>query len=156
MTVSSDKVILYAVDAAGYDIALGAASVAGISASQVTGDFYDTWSKIESGEWFVIAVGGEADNALYYNPCNWSNPSNHPGGTTPFRRYAPETDVIAVKYYANAGGLTILDTLKLASMWAYYAVYGTYPPGYGDALPATSTANNTCSSSMMNNQDCTC
>ena len=84
MTVSTNKVILYAADSTDYKIALEAAAKSGISAANVTGNFTKAWSDVASGEYLVFAVGGPALNALYYNPCDWSNPAHLAGGHTPF------------------------------------------------------------------------
>ncbi len=72
MTVSTNKVILYAADSTDYKIALEAAAKSGISAANVTGNFTKAWSDVASGEYLVFAVGGPALNALYYNPCDWT------------------------------------------------------------------------------------
>ena len=65
---------LYAADPADYQAALAAASAAGLPADQVTQSFSTAWDQTSSGEYLVIAVGGPADDALYYNVCGWTAP----------------------------------------------------------------------------------
>ncbi|MFX4303365.1 hypothetical protein ACOJUR_14070 [Alicyclobacillus tolerans] len=158
MTIPAGNILLYPADSSNYDMAMAAASIAGVPISpNVLGDFYDIWNHTESGEYLVITVGANANNALYYNPCGWSNPAGDAGGSTPFA-YAsePQSSLPGANYYENGAGTTALGTLKLVTMLAYYAVNGSYPSGWGDTLPATAVASNTCSSSMSSDQGCTC
>ena len=157
MALSPDSVILYAADESDYALALGAAAVAGIPVSNVTGNFYNVWNFVASGDYLVIAVGGPANTALYYNPCGWANPANEAGGSTPFY-YAnePQAALPGANAYENGAGNLGEDTLKLVTMLAYYAVNGSYPPGYGTTLPTPVAASTTCSSSMKDPATCPC
>ena len=65
---------LYAADPADDQAALAAARAAGLPADQVTQSFSTAWDQTSSGEYLVIAVGGPADDALYYNVCGWTAP----------------------------------------------------------------------------------
>ncbi|GEO27994.1 hypothetical protein AAC03nite_37790 [Alicyclobacillus acidoterrestris] len=157
MAVMPGNVLLYPADPANYDMALAAADVAGIPVSNVLGNFSDIWTHTASGNYLVIAVGANANNALYYNPCGWSNPAGEAAGHTPFAYAAePQASLPGANYFLNAAGTTAPGTLKLATMLAYYAVNGSYPPGYGSTLPATNPASNSCNSSMNSDQTCTC
>ena len=131
-----DNVSLYAADTTDYQAALAAASAAGLPASQVTESFETAWSQASSGEYLVIAVGGPADTALYYNVCGWDNPSGLPGGSTPFYYgTTPTNSVPPMDLYENGAGQTAADTAALSAGLAYYAVHGTLPPGV-TSLPA--------------------
>jgi hyaluronoglucosaminidase len=131
-----DNVSLYAADATDYQAALAAASAAGLPASQVTQSFATAWSQASSGEYLVIAVGGPADTALYYNVCGWDNPSGLPGGSTPFYYgTAPMNSVPPMDLYLNGAGQTAADTAALSAGLAYYAVHAALPPGV-TSLPA--------------------
>ena len=142
-----DNVSLYAADAADYQAALAAASAAGLPASQVTESFATAWSQASSGEYLVIAVGGPADTALYYNVCGWDNPSGLPGGSTPFYYgTTPVNSVPPMDEYLNGAGQTAADTAALSAGLAYYAAHGTLPPGV-TSLPAAAAPVYGCSGS---------
>lgn len=129
MPLPKERVHLYAATSGDYVKALAAADVCGLSPSQVTGDFSEAWRLVASGQALVIAVGGAALHALYYNPCGWHNPAGQAGGHTPFEVFPAGSGVDAVKanYFANAAGFVAMDSLKLAVMLAYYALHGTFP-----------------------------
>lgn len=147
---------MYPADPQNYDMALAAAAISGVPVSpNVLGNFSDIWLHTSSGNYLVIAVGANANTALYTNPCGWSNPANDAAGSTPFQ-YAtePESSIPPANYYENAAGTTALGTLKAAAMLAYNAVIGTYPPGWG-TFPSLAGAGS-CNSTMNSNQGCTC
>lgn len=158
MSVAPGNVLLYPADPKDYDMALAAAGVAGIPVTpNVLGNFSDIWIHTNSGTYLVMAVGGNANTALYYNPCSWSNPPNDSGGSTPFKYAAePQSTLPGATYFENAAGTTALGTLKAATMLAYYAVHGVYPSGYG-SLPPLEAASTTCPGPPAYwNQGCTC
>lgn len=129
--LDATKVLLYAAGGPDYQMALGVAAMSGVPVSQVTGNFVDAWNAVAGGQQLVIAVGGAALNALYYNPCGWTNPGNHPGGHTPFIVINTPTDTSpGANYFVNAAGTTALDTLQIASAYTYYAVTGTSPAAF--------------------------
>jgi len=140
----SVDVRLYAADPADYQAALAAASAAGLPASQVTESFATAWDQASNGEYLVIAVGGPADDALYFNQCGWTAPDGLPGGSTPFY-YASSTlnTLPPVDEYENAAGATAADTATLAADLAYYAVHGGYPAGV-TTPPAAATPAAVC------------
>jgi hyaluronoglucosaminidase len=121
---------LYAADPADYQAALAAATSAGLPASQVTQSFATAWEETSAGEYLVIAVGGPADDALYYNVCGWTAPDGLGAGSTPFY-YAsgPLAALPPMDAYENAAGQTATDTAELSAALAYYALHGSYPAG---------------------------
>jgi hyaluronoglucosaminidase len=121
---------LYAADSADYQAALAAASAAGLPADQVTQSFSTAWDQTSSGEYLVIAVGGPADDALYYNVCGWTAPDGLGAGSTPFS-YAegPGDSLPPMNIYENGAGQTAADTAALSTDLAYYAVHGSFPAG---------------------------
>jgi hyaluronoglucosaminidase len=126
----SVDVRLYAADSADDQAALAAASAAGLPASQVTESFATAWDQTSSGEYLVIAVGGPADDALYFNQCGWTAPDGLAGGSTPFYYASSALNTLPpVDEYENAAGETAADTATLAADLAYYAVHGAYPAG---------------------------
>ena len=156
MALATGSVLLYAADPNDYASALAAAALAGIPSGNVIGNFETVWNDIASGDYLVIAVGGQANDALYYNPCGWANPAGEPAGTTPFDYASEPSDTLpGADLYENAAGSDAGNSLKLAVMLAYYAVNGSYPSGYG-SLPAVQAASNTCPSNATSNQTCPC
>jgi hyaluronoglucosaminidase len=132
---------LYAADPADYQAALAAASAAGLPAGQVTDSFTTAWDETSAGEYLVIAVGGPADNALYYNVCGWTAPDGLPGGQTPFYDLtAPQDSVLPMNAYVDGAGETAPDTAALAADLAYYAVHGSLPAGVTSPPSAASPA----------------
>jgi hyaluronoglucosaminidase len=121
---------LYAADPADDQAALAAAAAAGLAPDQVTQSFTTAWDQTSSGEYLVIAVGGPADDALYYNVCGWTAPDGLGAGSTPFSYAAgPRAALPPVNIYENGAGQTAADTAALSTDLAYYAVHGSFPPG---------------------------
>ena len=145
MPVSTANVFLYAATVGDYEMALAAAEVSGIPIQNVTGNFSQAWSAVLNGSDLVIAVGGAAVYSLYYNPCGWSNPSGLAGGHTPFEMFPLGQGIDAAKasYFVNAGGYTAMDSLKLSTMLAYYAVHGAFPAQL-TGLPRQETPQQVC------------
>ncbi|QQE78788.1 hypothetical protein [Alicyclobacillus sp. SO9] len=156
MTLSASEVQVYVADPTDMEIALGAAAIAGISPSNIIGNFESTWNTISNNAALVIAAGGPSNTALYHNPCGWTNPIGEAAGHTPFA-YAsePQDTLPGADYYENAAGNGGYATAKLVAMLAYYAVHGSYPSGYG-SLPAPSAAGTTCEQRMSSNVSCNC
>jgi hyaluronoglucosaminidase len=128
---------LYAADPADYQAALAAASAAGLPADQVTQSFAVAWDQTSSGEYLVIAVGGPADDALYYNVCGWTAPDGLGAGSTPFSYAAgPGDSLPPMNIYENGAGQTAGGTAALSADLAYYAVHGSFPPGVTSPPPA--------------------
>ncbi|MBX6353802.1 MAG: hypothetical protein IRZ10_10760 [Thermoflavifilum sp.] len=145
MPMAASRVYLYAAVPGDYIKCYAAADVCGIPYSNVIGDFSKAWNLISDTGNLVIAVGGAALYALYYNPCNWPNPQGMPGGHTPFEAFPSGRGIDESKagYFVNAAGYTAMDSLKLAVMLAYYAVHGTFPNGW-DGLPRQETPQHQC------------
>ena len=148
MALSTSQVILYAADVGDYQYAIGAAALAGIPISNVTGNFSNTWNDVASGNYLVIAVGTAALNALYYNQCGWTNPAGQAGGSTPFAltRTSPVDSLPGANVFENASGNTGADSLYLALAYAYYAVHGTLPSDF-NSPPTLATPQAVCSGS---------
>lgn len=156
MTIPADKVMLYAATEIDLQMALGAAAAAGIPAANVTGDFTNAWTHVAKSGMLVIAVGRAALNALYFNPCHWSNPANQPGGHTPFDvRGGPTASIPGAGYFVNGAGHLAQDTYKLATMLACYAVHGKYPAGM-ETAPAAIAPAELCDSRADVNVPCPC
>ncbi|WP_067623695.1 hypothetical protein [Alicyclobacillus acidiphilus] len=145
MAVQAKNVYLYAATTGDYAKCLAAANVAGIPYSNCLGDFQQAWKITAEATTLLIAVGGAALYALYYNPCDWPNPSSMPGGHTPFELEPSGTgiDVARANYVVNAAGSTSLDSLTLAVMLSYYAVHGVFPHGYR-TLPQQEVPQSVC------------
>jgi hyaluronoglucosaminidase len=126
----SYNVSLYAADPVDAQAASAAAAAAGLPASDVTTSFTTAWNQTSSGEYLVIAVGGPADNALYYNVCGWTAPDGIGAGSTPFYYASSALNTLPpMNEYENAAGQTASDTASLSADLAYYAVHGSYPSG---------------------------
>jgi hyaluronoglucosaminidase len=122
----SYDVRLYAADSVDYQAALAA----GLPADQVTQSFATAWDQTSSGEYLVIAVGGPADDALYYNVCGWTAPDGLAAGSTPFYYASAALNTLPpMDEYENAAGETAADTAALATDLTYYALHGSYPSG---------------------------
>lgn len=131
MPLGQNQILLYAASEHDYQMALGAAAMSGLSPKSVTGNFITAWKAVAAGQQLVVAVGGAALFALYYNPCSWQNPANHPGGHTPFILIKSPTDSSPrANYFVNAAGTTALETLQIAAAYTYYAVTGKIPPAF--------------------------
>ncbi len=97
--------------------ALWAASVRGVAADHVTGDYCTAlnWVQNSGGTAIVIAVGVTAANNLYYccSSCNYVN--------------GPTDAGLADNTFENAAGDTGHDSFLLANGLVYYAQVGTTP-----------------------------
>ncbi|HET6187884.1 MAG TPA: PKD domain-containing protein [Trebonia sp.] len=143
----ADRVVLYAATPADEDAALSAATAAGLQPSQVTTSFATAWDDTLSGSYLLFAVGQAAINALEYNTCGWDNPSTDIQGSTPFDYVTrPLNVLIPAGLFMNAAAATASLTPQRATDLAYYAVYGTLPPGV-TAVPAAATTARACSGS---------
>ncbi|RIV28174.1 DUF1906 domain-containing protein [Alicyclobacillaceae bacterium I2511] len=125
MTIAVNQLWLYAATSNDYAMALGAAGAMGVPLNQVTGNFSKAWTVVSTGQACVIAVGGAALNALYYNPCGWENPSHQVGGHTPFSMLSrPVMSLPGQNLFVNAAGVSAIDTLRLAVAFTYAAING--------------------------------
>ena len=127
--------------------ALSAAAAAGLQPSQVTTSFATAWDDTLSGSYLLFAVGQAAINALEYNTCGWDNPSTDIQGSTPFDYVTrPLNVLIPAGLFMNAAAAAASLTPQRATDLAYYAVYGTLPPGV-TTVPAAATPARACSGS---------
>ncbi|MCY0865372.1 MAG: hypothetical protein OWQ57_10510 [Sulfobacillus sp.] len=143
MSLSANQIFLYGADPTDYANAKSIANTYNIPFGNVTGSFAAAWAAVASGKFLVIAVGGPANNALYYNPCGWAGLS---AGSTPFSYVtdAPLNTLPGANYYENAAGDTATDSLEIATDYVEYAL--------GDSLsynpiPVVYSPSNTCSGS---------
>jgi hypothetical protein len=140
----ADQIVLYAADPADAAAAQAAAAAAGLPASQVTTSFAAAWADTLSGEYLVLAVGGPAVAALYYDLCGWTNPSALPAGSTPFFYYlGPLNTLPGADAFVDAASDTAADTQALATDLAYYALNGALPAGV-TSLPAAAAPPYAC------------
>jgi hypothetical protein len=156
MSLNAGEVFLYAATPNDFEMALGAAGATGIPLSQMSGDFIQAWNTIATGSHLVIAVGGAALYALYYNPCNWANPASQSGGHTPFALTPVPTDVLpGPNYFVNASGPLAQDTYLATVLLAYYALHGQYPAKM-QPLPKLLNPMSECPSSATNQVQIQC
>jgi hypothetical protein len=139
---TSFPVVLYAADQASMAVAARTARELALPAGAVTGDFSQAWPDLTSGDDLVLAVGQAADNALYSNPCGWTNPAGEGAGHTPF--YIPGEPLQGppgADGFEESDGGDAKGTALLTSQLAQYALAGTLPD-YGrppvGPLPPTS------------------
>jgi hypothetical protein len=144
----ADRVLLYAATSGDDTSARHAATAAGLPTSAVTESFSTAWAATLSGNYLVIAVGAAADDALYYNACGWSDPSDEGAGGTPFALAASEPldKLPGVAYYEDGAAATTSQTPARATDLAYYAVHGKLPAGV-TKLPAQANPAGNCSGS---------
>jgi hypothetical protein len=140
----ASRIELYGATAANYASALKGAKKAGLSTSQVTGEFATAWDDAMSGDYLVIAVGLAATDALEFNSCGWLNPSGALKGSTPFGlASAPLKRLPGANYFEQAAGGTAASSGQLAYDLAYYGVHGKLPPGT-KTLPRESSPREAC------------
>jgi PKD domain/CHAP domain len=139
------RVILYAATKADLATATQAAASAGLPSSAVTGSFATAWDHGLSGSYLVLTVGLAGTDALYYNVCGWTNPSDAFPGSTPFFLVTPPVDQLpGADNIEEAAGSTATQTADLAYDLAYYALHGKLPAGV-TSLPTEASPQFTCS-----------
>jgi hypothetical protein len=138
---------VYAADRASMALAVQTAHLLGLSRGDVTGSFKQAWNATTGGRHLVFTVGQAALNALYTNPCGWSNPAGERRGHTPFSVVdATLQQPPGAKIFENATASKSADTGQLASELTHFALTGTLPNG-GTPLPAPAIPTNHCSGS---------
>jgi PKD domain/CHAP domain len=143
----ADRVVLYAATPADETAALSAAAAAGLPAAAVTASFATAWDDTLSGSYLLFAVGQSALDALEFNACGWANPSVDIPGSTPFDFVTrPLNALIPAGLFMDGAAATASLTPQRAADLAYYAVYGTLPPGV-TTVPAAAQAASICSGS---------
>ncbi len=152
MTQAANKVALYGADSGDYTAALAIAGSLQIPTTNVTGDFNTAAHWVADGTYLVIAVGSQADTALYWNPCGWSTTaysmSTYPACHTPFGYYSfPYDGAISTDTYLSAAGSSGYASYLAGLFLAHFAINGNYP-NYALSLPhITDRRGQTCASS---------
>ena len=140
----ADRVLVYSAGSGDLPAAQAAAAAAGLPASQVTTSFQVAWAATLSGNYFVVAVGQAALNALEYNTCGWTNPSAVDPGSTPFDYVTRLLNVLpGADLFMNGAAATASQTQERATDIVYYAVHGALPTGE-TAVPAAARSSRTC------------
>lgn len=152
MTLAANQVAFYGATAYDYMNALAAADVNGVPMANVTGDFNTAATWVENATYMVIAVGHDADLALFWNPCGWNTTAysmtSYPACHTPFAYYSEPYDGSPVSgLFESADGQASMDSLQLAVMLGHYAIHGAYPTDMTTLPPAQVLSGQTCSTS---------
>jgi hypothetical protein len=131
---AADPIVLYAADSASMSAAVTAAGRLGLPGSDVTGSFSQAWKDLTGGHDLVLAVGQGAANALYDNPCGWSNPAGSPEGSTPFFYLgSPLRKSAGADAFEPSDGTDTAVTRTLTGQLLHYALAGTLPNEGGRA-----------------------
>lgn len=148
MSLSPNQIFLYAAGPHDYANAQNIASNNLIPFGNVTGDFGMAYAAVKSGKFLVIAVGGAANDALFYNQCGWSNLS---AGTSPFENisssngFSPPIDYTpGSPYYESAAGTTAQNTYQIAADYVAYALGSSMPY---TPIPSVETPSAECAGS---------
>ena len=154
MTLAADQIAFYGASQKDYTSAMAVASSLGVPYANVTGSFNTAAQWVANGDFMVIAIGGPAETALFWNPCGWSTTayslSQYPACSTPFNYYNfPYDGAIEANYFESAAGIYTLESMQLALMLGYYAINGVYPPNTC-ALPTVYERSGTCSTGDCN------
>lgn len=134
-------IVLYAADKGDMAIAAQVRRSLALPASNVTGLFKQAWKDTAGNKDLVIAVGEPAANALYFNPCGWTDPAGWPAGSTPF--YYPGYPLRSPpgrNYFELASTPTTAGTTQLATQLTQYALTGTLPSSGSQPAAATPPA----------------
>lgn len=131
-------VVLYAADATDIAVAARIGRNLALPPGDVTGSFSQAWKDTSSGKDLVLAVGQPAANALYFNPCGWTDPAGWRAGFTPFYypgyplRNPPGRDYFELASTPTSAGTTLLTT-----QLTQYALAGTLPNYGSEPVSAT-------------------
>ncbi len=121
-------IVLYAADQASMATAVTQAKRLALPAGDVTGTFVTAWNDLTGGSDLVLAVGDAADNALFYNPCGWTNPAGTGAGSTPFSYLGlPWQQQAGADNYEPSDGSTNAATAALTAQLSHYALTGALP-----------------------------
>jgi hypothetical protein len=125
---TAKPVVLYAADTASRAVAVKIASRLALPATDVTGTFVTAWNDLTGGKDLLLAVGQAALNALYYNPCGWSNPAGTGAGSTPFSYAgAPLRQPPGANLFENSAAGSAAATGRVTAGLTHYALAGTVP-----------------------------
>jgi hypothetical protein len=130
------RVVLYAADHSSILESEKVARQMALPPGSVTGRFTTAWRDVADGKSIVLAVGDDALNALYQNPCAWSNPYGIRARSTPFISLGGPLDYPPGKiYYENAAGANPAQTAQITDALTKYALTGQVPSPH--AMPAS-------------------
>ena len=90
----------------------------------------------------MVSIGAAATNALYDNPCGWTNPSQDDPGSTPFYNVERPLNVTLTNLFVVGEAATAAETPQVAADMAYFAVHGALPSGA--TLPKLAGPGYTC------------
>jgi hypothetical protein len=134
-------IVLYAADKYDMAIAQQIRHSLALPASNVTGVFKQAWKDAAAGKDLVLAVGEPAANAMYFNPCGWTDPAGWPRGSTPFYYTGyPLRSTPGRNYFELASTPTIGNTTLLTTQLTQYALTGTLPGSGSQPAAATPPA----------------
>jgi hypothetical protein len=121
-------IVLYAADHADMATAAAEANRLALPSGDVTGTFVTAWNDLTGGSDLVLAVGKAADNALFFNPCGWTNPAGTGAGSTPFSFLGvPWQSPAGADNYEPSDGASTTATTALTAQLSHYALAGTLP-----------------------------
>jgi hypothetical protein len=125
---TAHPVVLYAADTTSMQTAAAIASRLGLPSADLTGTFSTAWSDLTGGQDLLLAVGQAALNALFTNPCGWSNPAGEAGGHTPFAYLGePLQAPPGANYFESSAGTSSSLTSQLTEGLTHYALAGSLP-----------------------------
>ena len=123
-------IVLYAADHTSMLTAVAEAKSLALPTGDVTGTFVTAWNDLTGGSDLLLAVGKAADNALFFNPCGWTNPAGTGPGSTPFSYLGlPWQQPAGTDNYEPSDGDTAATTAGLTAQLSHYALAGTLPNG---------------------------
>jgi hypothetical protein len=121
-------IVLYAADRVSMATAVAEAKSFALPTGDVTGTFVTAWNDLTGGSDLLLAVGKAADNALFFNPCGWTNPAGTGAGSTPFSYLGlPLQQPAGTNNYEPSDGSTTAATAALTAQLSHYALAGTLP-----------------------------
>jgi hypothetical protein len=125
-------VVLYAADSDSMAAAVATAARLALPPSDVTGNFETAWNDAASGQDLVLGVGQAAVNALYSNPCGWTNPAGTAAGSTPFfYEGVPLQQLPGADVFEPSDGTSQAVTAIVTAQLTQYALAGTLPDEAG-------------------------
>lgn len=141
---AAQPIVLYAADQGSKTVAAKIAHSLALPAGDLTGTFVTAWNDLAGGQHLLLAVGQAALNALYYNPCGWSNPAGTGAGSTPFSYTGePLRQPPGANLFENSSGSNTAHTTQLTADLAHYALAGTLPDE-GTLPPGPTTPTQIC------------
>lgn len=126
MTISASNLYFYADAPKDLTAAFWASLQLGVNAANVTSEYSvaANWVATSNNTRIVIAVGGPAVNRLY---C----------GTPYLYEYGPLSVGLPNNYFMNGNGYTAYDSIGLAYVLGFYALYEIRPVPLPEQFPPT-------------------